>query len=312
MPEHPNLCIQIGLHKTGTTMLNNAFYPKHRDIHHLGKPYDIDDPVRLMLEEIMYASSLSYNVDRCRKLFREAVLPHLKGKKLVTINESRLSNGAGVERTIVAERLCDVVGKCKIIVILRRQDEFLKSLYLQWFGTKKTKLTFDEWLREGVIFARKAPFSLIDYHNIVSSFVSVFGRERVGIFLFEQFLSDRDAFARELSEFAGIDAETSRLLLMAKARNPRMSRLHVFVRKRPVLDRMAKIIRRKESGALVSVLRWAAERSGRAKVEFTPELESRLRNYIGASNARLAEEFTLPMERYGYMLDSKSAADTRG
>ena len=308
MTDRPNLCIQIGLHKTGTTMFNSEFYPKHSDIHHLGKPYDLDDPVRMLLEEIIYATPLSFDADKCHRLFQEFVLPHLSANKLVTINEARLSHGIGVDRSAVAQRLHAVFGRCKILLILRRQDELLRALYFQWAGTNKTDLRFHEWLSESWVFSRPAPFSRIDYHDIVNSVSAVFGRDQIGVFAYEEFLEDRDTFARKLSAFAGIDADETVRLLSAKARNPRMSRLHVFVRKHPVLARLAQSIRTRGSKRLVAALGWVANRSGRADAAMTPALEERLRSFVGESNLMLAQEYGLPLARYGYPLPIASAA----
>ncbi|HUU24004.1 MAG TPA: hypothetical protein VMW68_00345 [Methyloceanibacter sp.] len=302
MTDRPNLCIQIGLHKTGTTTLNHEFYPKHPDIHHLGKPYDHDDPVRLLMEEINLTPEAEFDLEDCKRRFAQAVLPHLKGNKLVTINESSLAGGVGVERSVVARRLRAVCGSCKILVVLRRQDELLRSYYFQAVGTQKSRLAFEDWLSEGWVFARPAAFSLIDYYHLVAPYAAAFGRERVGVFLFEDLVANPDSFARELSSFMGIDAGASARLMAAKPRNPRMSRLHVFVRKWPGLLRLAQWIREGGPRPAVAALRWLAGRSGRAEAEMTPELARRLVDFIGRSNRRLAQEFGLPLDRHSYPL----------
>jgi len=307
MTDRPNLCIQIGLHKTGTTTLNNEFYPKHPDLHHLGKPYDLDDPVRLLMEGINYTPEAEFDLEAHRRQFRDAVLPHLKGNKLVTINESSLANGIGVERSVVARRILDICGRCKTLFVLRRQDELLRSYYFQAVGTQKSRLSFEDWLNDGWVFARPPAFSIIDYYHLVAPFAAAFGRDRVGIFLFEDLVADRDNFARALSAFMDIDQDASVRLMRAKPRNPRMTRLHVFVRKRPALQRIAHGLRIGAPGPVVSALRWAAGRSGRAEAKVTPILAARLGSFVGESNQRLAVEFDLPLKRHGYPMPAKAA-----
>ena len=307
MTDRPNLCIQIGLHKTGTTTLNNEFYPKHPDIHHLGKPYDLDDPVRMLMEGINHTPEAEFDLAAYRHQFRQAVLPHLGGNKLVTVNESSLASGTGVERSVVARRLFEVCGRCKTFFVLRRQDELLRSYYFQAVGTQKSRLSFEDWLKEGWIFARPPAFSIIDYYHLVAPFAATFGRERVGVFLFEDLVADRDGFARAVSGFMDIDAEAAVRLMRAKPHNPRMTRLHVFVRKRPVLQRIAHGLRTGGPGPVVSALRWAAGRSGRAEAEITPALTARLAGFVGDSNRRLAAEFDLPLESHGYPMPAKAA-----
>jgi hypothetical protein len=308
MTDRPNLCIQIGLHKTGTTTLNHEFYPKHPDIHHLGKPYDLDDPVRLLMEEINLTPEAEFDLEGCRERFGKAVLPHLEGNKLVTINESSLASGVGVERSVVARRMREVCGQIKTLFVLRRQDEILRSYYFQAIGTRKSRLTFEDWLNEGWVFARPAAFSLIDYYHLVAPYVATFGRKRVGVFLYEDLVANSERFARELSSFMGIDPEASVHLMAAKPRNPRMSRLHVLMYRLPGLRRLARWIRSRAPRPVVAALRWLAARSGRAKAEMSPEISRRLIEFIGDSNRRLAEEFDVRLARHGYPLPLAVAA----
>jgi hypothetical protein len=301
MTEQPNLCVQIGLHKAGTTTLNNEFYRKHSGITHLGKTYrGPTDPIRIMMKEISFVPQATFDFEKYRRIFHEEVRPHLGPDKLVTLNDPCLSHGSGVEHSIVAERILDIMGQVKILIILRRQDEFLRSFYFQRIGTHNSTLAFDDWLRESFVFARPAPFSMIDYYNLIAPFVTRFGRDRVGVFLFEEFQSDCDAFADKLSAFLEVDTEESRRLLSSRARNERMTRLHLLARKRPMLHRMTRAVRDHAPKPVVDRLRWLANRSGRAHAEFPPELAKRLREYIGASNAQLAQEFDLPLEQTGY------------
>ncbi len=292
------IAIRVGYHKCGSTHLGHTVFQGHSQIRHLGKPYDRADPVRELIERLMDRRD-GFDLARCRALVEDHVRPHAD-RRLVTLSDGRLAFWARTADSPIPQRLFDVFGPCRILVTIRRHEDFVKSLYVQHFGTGKTAQDIDPWLaanwREGIRFQ-----DYIAFAGLVRRFAEVFGRERISVSLLERFADDRDAQAAELGRFLGIDGAEFAALLAAAPRNPRMSVLQRRLGgKKSAPYAAAKAIAQRLPPP---VLRVAAGLTGHHR-RYEPELGARWREAIREvareDSAALRELYDLPLARYGY------------
>jgi hypothetical protein len=172
------LYLHIGPHKTGTTAIQRFFHVNRDVLRERGVLYPLSGrpekpgappggPRRLNHHPLA-AEILSPPDDR------DSAWPNLlaelrEAKEEVALLSSELFDHVRTERHFVDLtshlRGLDV----KVIVYLRRQDEFLGSYYAQYVSRKAGTLTFDEF--------RQLPEVEADYERLLSRWAGAFGRE---------------------------------------------------------------------------------------------------------------------------------------
>jgi hypothetical protein len=130
---------------------------------------------------------------------------------------------------LIAERLSNAFGVCDILITIRSQLTCLPSLFLHYYRRGDfVGLTFDGWLNQDPQSRQRArvyeTWAQYDYYSLYQLYRRVFPKGRVKVALFEQMTRNSDAFAKEISEFLGVDcAETRSLFQNAQHLNPGMS-----------------------------------------------------------------------------------------
>ena len=236
------LIIHAGYHKTGTTFINRKFFAKHADIHHLGKPYSEDSPIRELVDRLL--GEKPYDPVRCKKLYDEFILP-IQTNKIIIISDGRIikQNDKNSPKPI-PERILDLTEEVRVIVVIRKQYEYLKSLYVQHIGSNNEKRSFDEWFDSNWLKGSMLK-SRLDYFVQIKIYFDILGRDKVGIFLYEQLRDDHEQFVNNLCNFIGCNVpkadnqdENTRPL------NQRMTNLHRLINKNSAIYFVVKILKK--------------------------------------------------------------------
>ena len=172
----------------------------------------------------------------------------------------------------------------------------IESLYLYHAkGSRYERL--EHWLQ-----SNDSAFKLFNFNTVAGTYANIFGKENVALFLLEELQADPGDFARRLCGFIGVDPERGATLISGERRNVRVSEKYY---------KYAKL--RKQLGLNVPIGRFAPQfirelfkkaiMSGRtAKIELPPAWAERLEDRYRSDNRRLADEWNLPLERFGYPL----------
>ena len=150
-----DLCIHIGIHKTGTTAIQSALRNVSQDSPHV--EWALLEPDYSLIQQFMLAESYSQQlVDQLRSQLEGAAAKFSETsgrsrsvKQFVLSNEG-LSGRAdtGYQNvSVVAQMLKDAVSEfdSRIIVYLRRQDDWIESMYTQKIHEGES-FGFDEFL----------------------------------------------------------------------------------------------------------------------------------------------------------------------
>lgn len=136
-----------------------------------------------------------------------------------------------------AERMKALHPSARVILTLRRQETLLRSRYTQMSKAKLWNAIglvgptqkfaaddivhseserlhkqlpmprFEDWIKIGAAFQDHCWFSMLNYADLYSSYADTLGAENVKVLFFEDLVSDRGRFARELAEFIRIPVE---------------------------------------------------------------------------------------------------------
>jgi hypothetical protein len=293
------LVIHIGYHKTGTTFLNRKFFTNHPQIHHMGKPYSHDDPVREMIARIVGLKK--YDVDLCKEIYNKNILP-IQEDKIVSISDGHIVKQNSVDSLKdIPKRMLDVAGEVSVIVVIRKQYDYIKSLYVQHIGSNDEKRSFNEWFdsnweRGGMLKSR------MNYFNRIKPYVDVLGRDNVGIFIYEQLQKDSDLFMNNLCNFIECDNSIfNKEGKDMKALNKRMTILHYLIIKNPVLHSIFTIVKKNIPKSVHNIIRKSIfSKFGRYEPELSKDRIKLIQEHAHAVNDQLIRKLDLDLDTYNY------------
>lgn len=129
-----DVVLHVGLHKTGTTFLQQAIFPKLQNVNYIhigGKPVLIEEFLSIEIQENMI------NLISGERL---------SGKPYIIPNDHQ-------DRYRIADRLKKLFPQAKIIVGVRNTEDWYRSLYKQYCKMRGTanRLYFDEHFDDGYL-----------------------------------------------------------------------------------------------------------------------------------------------------------------
>lgn len=317
-------CLHIGLPKTATKMLQIQLFARHSQVEFLGTYIGThrryrqcrDRDVEEVLNELIWDNRLHPDLRRCRDLYEKSIAPAFEiGRLPVWSWESLMEDRHEVQRRR-AENLKAVFGDCKLVVGLRHPLRLVESLYLQLikrdnvgsrasFRTGVRYLPVDAWIKKNWERPGHAPTAHLEYAEAVEVFADVFGREAVGIFLFEQLLEDQTAFIETICRFLEIDSREGVRHALGRRENDRwtqlqfdrLTRIHGSLLRSTIFRFAKKAARRRMLG-----LTARPSQGPPARAEISQRWQQRILDKTREGNRRLVERWNLPLEQYGYPL----------
>jgi len=286
--------VHIGLPKTATTTLQQKVFPAHPGIRYLGPRAEYPELDQAM-SALCSADSLNYDAATGLEVVDRLMSSPLGGERPVVVSYEAVT-AQGRDRRLKAERLKGLFPDARIVFTVRRPEDMLVSVYFQWlkgFGGKMREAPgLDAWLDQDQQDSWRGNFLRLQYEKVLELYRSLFGRANVLLVFFEDLIDDRAKFARQLSEFIGVDSETTTNLLAQDKSNPRMSSLRYselrFYSSFPLLQSLQGV-NRYLPGSLRSFVKKRME--SEAKQDLSPEWRRRIRAYAKAQNPSLEREF---------------------
>ena len=215
--------IHIGLHKTATTFLQKEFFPLH------GKAsgyIDARKQLRRFLDYILYSHDFEFDPQQAISIFkRESRQAGAAGEKILLSDEQFCGSpwDNAVCRKSYFDRLNAVFSTAKFIIVLRNQEDMIRSLYLQYIKTGGTA----SW--KAFLSHKKHPLSIglkgyLDYGAYIKYMVESVGIERVGCFFYEDMKKTPIPFLETIASFSGFKIEDQDVLkIINRKKNPSVS-----------------------------------------------------------------------------------------
>src|SRR5262245_38096884 len=182
--------IHIGLPKTATTTLQQNVFASHPGIFYLGPKANYPEFDKVM-NGLCGADGLNYDPELgCRVIEKLLAPAKHAGKPLVVSHEA--IGAQGRDRRLKAERLKALFPDARIVLTVRRPEDLLVSVYLQWlkgFGGKRFEApSLDVWLERDWQDARRGNFLRLQYEKLLELYRSMFGRMDVLLLFFEDLI----------------------------------------------------------------------------------------------------------------------------
>jgi len=292
-------CIHIGYPKAASKTLQNGLFEPHSEIECVGKPFK-SEKIEHWLASIHAQDTIEFDPEACQRDYDAIVAPLVSGTKslVVTFELFTLPNHA--DRGIVAQRLRDLFGEAKIIVNIRSQPDYLQSMYSFQRARAKHSYSFQKYLDEywdnrvnGFVFH-------LDYCKLVSTYARLFGRQNIGVFLFEELVHDVEGYARKMCDFVGVDGDEGVRHLAGRHENRGSSAaLAAYTRFRKLALPQVRL-RDFVSADVADGFKELLNKGPRPKVKVSAARLEAVQERFRAGNQRLAGEYALPLEDYGY------------
>lgn len=308
--EQTHIVLHIGLPKTGTTSLQTLLFERHSGIRYFGQSNRwADQKAKQVLRALL--TDEPNRVQVALEHLSQAVdqgTPVVISDEAFTFGEFMLrAQTWPIDSTpeTVAAHTRKILGKARILMVLRNQSDWLVSWHRQGLKTGKyTETKFESWLdRDLGSVRRDRLFELLDYNRLVAAYTDQFGDDNVDVRFYEDHRDDFPQLAAEIAQTLGVnDVEAANLLVNSAAANvtPPLfrglpSELHRLARTtvgRTVLDQMPKRYR--------TVLRELFERN-RPYESLQPSTAEQIRAEFKASNLALRDRLGFHRLPEGYI-----------
>ena len=313
--------IHIGYPKTASTWFQKAFYPHLKSPRYIGR-----DAIKAALADW---NALDFDPPAFRK---KLGLP--EGEPGLISEEGLcgyLHNGGvgGMVSMVLAEQLKAAYPDARIVLFIRSQPSILVAAYAQYVrsgGTRSARRYFfpKDYLTGPNAATYKQPRFDIDffrYSRLVALYERLFGRDKVHLFLYEDFAGGGMQFLRRYADELRLDVDWDSIsverrhasysfalmqvarasnLLTARSVSDKASLLHVpgwYDARRQLLEGVNRTGLAGRSPALEALV-------GSRTAQW-------LRDYYVHDNQALATSHALPLAERGYPMESSGAADRR-
>lgn len=338
--EPKNLLLHVGLSKTGTTTLQNSLFSKHSQIYYLGKSLHKKTPkgcanmkVYKLLAPVLWPNYEPDNYGRLKKIYKR-LAPVLRpidkpdnyeqlkeewhrllqedkqGQKKIIGSWEGLGSAPPARSFARIQRITEIFGDCRIMITIRNPLTRVPSQYLQhlkgnflknnklWMGGRQY-VDMTTWYN--LVCKNPEHNPLTNYLDLIQSSISLLGKEKVGIFLFEEMVQDQKKYIRSVCEFIGIDAEEGVQLARSAKLNPRISQKQINYMR--LADKQPLRFFHNNMGKNIKARLFKKMSQGNAaQVSLPQPLIEKITNETRAGHLWLVENLDMNLEAFGYPL----------
>ncbi|MEC9368530.1 MAG: hypothetical protein VX871_07535 [Pseudomonadota bacterium] len=297
--------IHIGFPKTATTTLQDHLFGMHPGIMSVARPFadkrigDLCTALAIGDDMEFDQAGLSAAVGRARSQARAVI---------IYSDETVVNTSI---RSIAAKRLKALMPDAHVLAVLRSQTSSLASMYAnsgrrlrpapEPYGGRH--VNFEEYLTFNFANPSRGFLQTLDYARILSVYEKLFGRERVHVLLFEEFISDPRAFAGKLAKVLGLDpGEVARHL---EGRHSHQRTAESVARYQALRSRFlwgVPLSRVVPGAAKIKKVLFAFWGDKPLKVVYPGDWESKIGDLFREGNRAISDKYGPPLERYGYPL----------
>jgi len=217
---HPPI-IHIGFPKTATKWFQHQFYPCLPDSGYIDRKVVFNNLIRPDIWEFDEESALK-------------VLTEVSGGHRILICEELLVGGLDIGFGLgefineMAHRIKRTFPNGEIVIFIRNQEQIILSAYSQYVkagGTMSLKLFIHSQSRFKAFFKNHHLFSLkfFEYDRVISLYASIFGVDKIHIFLYEEFAANQEEFIANFRARLGFDSQNQPNTLVVE--NKQLSKL---------------------------------------------------------------------------------------
>ena len=290
----PRTIFHIGYHKTGTTWFQKKFYPFVRNYKYL-KPVELQfflgnplAPLVLHNKNIMHRSFIYCNEELSGNIHNGGLNGHLSKN--------------------VADRIYYFNKDSEIIIFIRRQDSMINSIYKQYIKKGGNYSIKNYLFHKEFDYQHRTPlfnFEHINYKNLIDYYVSIFGKNNVRIYLYEELESNIIFFLNKFRTELDLDINLDNLDLSIANKGYSKPLLKIvkafnYLRSTDVLYKKY-FLNAKNINKCINFLEKQNSLTSASKIYMLDDdLKNYIHNYFINSNLLLERKYHLPIKKYWY------------
>lgn len=305
----PRAVIHIGANKTGSTTLQRWLFARSDHLLYLGEDCQGYEEYRDVLDSLVHDDDIHYLQSEAEKLFGR-YQTSAGNRTFVYSNEDIMRSRVPAQ---CARRLRKLLPQARILAVIRNQLTAVPSwyanhgAYLRMVPRRywRRHVPFNEWMEYCMLFLKYSPLDGFFYHRILNLYADLFGKDRIEILLYEDFVNRPRHFINDLCRVIGVDTEEATSLLEGRQERRRntVRRLR-YARLRSRLLWGSRLTRYVPFGRALSK-RWQSFLDAGPRV--SNSMPDRWQAIVGElyshDNSLLARNFGLRLADYGYPLD---------
>lgn len=200
------MLIHIGLHKTGTTWLQQSIFgAADSGFVRVWPPTIVDDA-------FLGGNPYSFDAKYAASLIKPFIAQADAARAVPVITHEPLSGRLilnGFDSKTLADRLHATFPDAKILLVIREQRAMMASIYKQYVRTIGTLPPQRYWGEYSPEERRNNPvpgLEVFEYHRLIEYYQKLFGKDHVLVLAYEQLRDDPVEFVGRIRSFAGLDA----------------------------------------------------------------------------------------------------------
>lgn len=211
------IVIHIGANKTGSTTLQRNLFAKRPDLVYLGEDCAGYEDYKDILNSIVSDDDFHFCREAARSLFKKFT-SSCGEKTFIYSNEDIMRSRVPTQ---CALRLQEFLPTAEILAVIRNQITAIPSWYANHGAYLKMVprrywrryVPFDDWMNYCTMFLNYSPLDSFFYHKILTLYASLFGKQKIHILLYEDFVNDKEGFIKDLCRILRInEGEASKLI----------------------------------------------------------------------------------------------------
>lgn len=198
--------IHIGYPKNASTWFQSEFFPNIDNVDYITMP--------IIREQFLNPNSFNFNPEKVQSYFKNNYNKRLLLSHQNLIGSINSGGFNGMATKEFGNRLKSVFPDAHIILFLRNQAELISSAYLQTVIEGST-FSIDSYIHHKnrnlsnnmMMFS----FPYLEYDKLIKYYYELFGKEKVHVFLYEDFNNDKISFLRNFSSIFNLNIDVEKL-----------------------------------------------------------------------------------------------------
>ena len=301
-----NVIIHLGANKAGSTTLQRCLFAQSPKLAYLGEDCRNSDKYKDILNSLVADDDIYFDFEAAKSIF-DQVLKTTPGKTAVYSNEDIMASRVPA---LCAQRLKKLLPDARIFVVIRNQLTAIPSWYanhgafLKLVPRRHWKryVSFDDWMQYCTEFIKYSPLDSFFYYRILNLYADLFGKDRIHILFFEDFVNDKQHFMTELCRILDIDEAQFLELIGNNCERKRFSaRILNYYKFRNWFFWNRSVSKYLPFGKILKRFLFSYLGKGKPADGFMSDAwKNRIFELYAEDNTKLAIEYGLPLAKYGY------------
>jgi len=303
------IVVHIGANKTASTTLQRCLFSQHDGLDYLGHDGQGFERYGDLVTSLTNDDDLYFPRERCVDLFENYRNKNSR-KTLLYSDEDIMTSHFP---TVCARRLYEFFPEAEILIVVRNQMTAIPSYYAN-HGVHlrpappshfRRYVSLDDWMNYCQMFISRSPLAGFFYNRILCLYAELFGKDRIHVLFFEEFVKDKRSFVDKLCQIINIDSESAmNLLAEAHERKRRSGREIEYLKFRNKFFWGVPVLKWAPGGDwLAKRIQSFLESGSPAKVQLTDHWKEKITEMYSEDNKKFAQNFSLDLKKYNYPMN---------